>query len=83
MAYGLGDNTSGSNNIPLGTRRRMMNTTSRSDRENGENTEIKTEPAVREMEIRTRLGSIPLPTPMDESEDEPRFKRGRSTQRGL
>lgn len=83
MAYGLGDNTSGSNNIPLGARRRMVNTTSRSDRGNGEHAKIKIEPAVREMEIRTKPGSIPLATLMDESEDEPRFKRGRSTQRGL
>lgn len=85
MVYGLGDNTSGTNNTPLGARRRVMNTTDKSfsEGENGRNVEIKMEKTVTQMEIRTKHEDIPLATLMDESDDEPRVKRGRSIQRGL
>lgn len=83
MSYRSNDNTSGSNNIPLGARRRVVNTSDKYDKENGESAKIKMEPIIREMEIRTTPENVSPPTPMDESEDEPRLKRGRSTQRGL
>lgn len=83
MSYGSSDNTSGSNNVPLGARRRVVNTSDKYDRENGGGAKIKMEPTIRQMEIRTKPEYVSFPTPMDESEDEPRPKRGRSTQRGL
>lgn len=83
MSYKSNDNTSGSNNIPLGARRRVVNMSDKYGRENGESAKTKMQPTIREMEIRTKPESAPSSTPMDESEDEPRFKRGRSTQRGL
>lgn len=85
MVYGLGDNTSGTNNTPLGARRRVMNTKDKylSEGENGKSVKIKMEKTETQMEIRTKHEDIPLATLMDESDDEPRIKRGRSVQRGL
>lgn len=85
MVYGPGDNTSGTNNTPLGARRRVMNTKDKylSEGENGKSVKIKMEKTETQMEIRTKHEDIPLATLMDESDDEPRIKRGRSIQRGL
>lgn len=84
MVYGLGDNTSGTNNTPLGARRRVMNTTDKSPSggENDRSVEVM-EKTETQMEIRTKHEDIPLATLMDELDDDPRVKRGRSIQRGL
>lgn len=85
MIYGLGDNTSGTNNTPLGARRRVTNSSDNPlpDRENGGSVKIKVEKTETQMEIRIKQEDSSLATLMDETEDEPKVKRGRSTQRGL
>lgn len=84
MAYGMGDNTSGTNNTPLGARRRIINTTDEypTERENSENPEVNIKQTEAEMEQTEEKMEIQIKLEHG-SDDEPRVKRGRSTQRGL
>lgn len=105
MAYGLGDNASGSNNTPLGARRRLTVKTDQplSDTGASERPEAKMEQIENQMELvggqmeqidtymehpedLMEVSVLPdsdsLAALIDESDSEPRFKRGRSTQRG-
>lgn len=89
MAYGLGDNTSGSNNTPLGARRRVISKTEENPPHRGtsETFRVKKEAAENPMEqvdspAAETVNQMKVPAGPGRG-DEPKAKRGRSTQRGL